>query len=42
MEGGMELADEIVEAMDLYRAGKNEPTLKRFADDLKAALEAAR
>lgn len=40
MEGGTEFADEIVRAMDLFRAGKNEPTLKRFVDDLKAALEA--
>ena len=26
--GGTEFADEIVRAMDLFRAGKNEPTLK--------------
>lgn len=42
MEGGMEFADEIVQVMDLYRAGKNEPTLKRFVDDVKSALEARR
>lgn len=40
MEGGTEFADEIVRAMDLFRAGKNEPTLKRFVDDVKAAIEA--
>jgi hypothetical protein len=37
-QGGVEFADEIVVAMDLYRAGKAEPTLKRFLDDLQAAL----
>jgi len=41
MEGGMEFADEIVRAMSLYRAGKNEPTLKRFVEEAKTALEAA-
>jgi hypothetical protein len=38
-QGGVEFADEIVVAMDIYRAGKKEPTLKRFFDDLRAALK---
>lgn len=37
-QGGVEFADEIVGGMSLYRAGRREPTLKRFADDLDAAL----
>jgi hypothetical protein len=36
--GGSEFADEIVESMDLFRAGKSEPSLKHFMDDLKNAL----
>lgn len=39
MEGGVEFADEIVGTMSLYRAGKTEPTLKRFIDDLRVALK---
>jgi hypothetical protein len=35
---GAEFASEIVDAMDLYRAGKNEPSLKHFLDQLTAAL----
>lgn len=38
-QGGVEFADEIVAAMDLYRAGKNESTLKRFFDDLRVAMK---
>ncbi|HEY5816069.1 MAG TPA: hypothetical protein VIS95_06990 [Solirubrobacterales bacterium] len=38
-QGGVEFADEIVAAMNLYRAGKNESTLKRFFDDLRAAMK---
>lgn len=30
--GGIEFAEEIVNEMDLYRAGKNEPSLKHFLD----------
>lgn len=37
-QGGAEFADEIVEAMDPYRAGRGAPTLKRFLADLRAAL----
>ena len=38
--GGSEFADEIVDGMDLYRAGKNEPSLKHFLDDLRTCLVA--
>lgn len=36
--GGIEFAREIVEAMDLYRAGKSESSLKHFVEDAKALL----
>lgn len=36
--GGSEFADEIVESMDMFRAGKNEPSLKHFLSDLKRML----
>jgi hypothetical protein len=36
--GGIEFAEEIVECMDLYRAGKDEPSLKHFIDELRSAL----
>lgn len=32
------LAPEIVEEMDLYRAGKSDSSLKAFLDDLRAKL----
>lgn len=38
--GGIEFAQELVEGMDLYRAGKNDPSLKNFLDDLRARLRA--
>ena len=38
--GGIEFAQELVERMDLYRAGKNERSLKSFMDDLRARLRA--
>lgn len=38
VSGGAEFADEIVEAMDLYRAGRNAATLKSFIDDLRGTL----
>lgn len=41
MEGGTEFADEIVAVMDMYRAGKAEPTLKHFVNELKVAIETA-
>ena len=37
--GGIEFAEEIVAAMDLYRAGKGEPSLKHFLDAAKAQLK---
>ena len=36
--GGLEFADELVAAMDLYRACKNDAALSMFLDDLRAAL----
>ena len=36
--GGTEFAPELVEGMDLYRAGKTDSSLKAFIDDLRAAL----
>lgn len=36
----MEYAPELVDAMDLYRAGKNQASLRHFHDDLQAALGA--
>jgi hypothetical protein len=37
--GGAEFADEIVAVMDLYKAGKSDPSLRRFIDDLRGALK---
>jgi len=37
--GGGEFAEEIVEVMDLYRAGKASRSLKQFIDDLRAVLK---
>jgi len=36
--GGIEFAQDLVGAMDLYRAGKSEPSLGSFVDDLRRAL----
>lgn len=36
--GGIEFAQELVERMDLYRAGKNDRSLKVFVDDLRRSL----
>ena len=36
--GGAEFADDIVEHMDLFVAGKNEPSLKHFWDEVKALM----
>ena len=36
--GGVEFAREIVEAMDLFRAGKLESSLRHFVEDAKALL----
>ena len=38
--GGTEWAPELVRAMDLYRAGKTDASLKAFLDDFGAALKA--
>lgn len=36
--GGVEFAPDLVGAMNLYRAGRNDPSLKAFLDDLRAEL----
>ena len=36
--GGIEFAEEIVECMDLFNAGKNEPSLKHFLDDVRSVF----
>lgn len=38
LTGIADLAPDLVEAMDLYRAGKNQASLKSFFDDLRNAL----
>jgi hypothetical protein len=38
VQGGAELADEIFEPMDFYRAGRTDPTIQAFTDELRAAL----
>jgi hypothetical protein len=40
--GGIEFAQELVERMDLYQAGKNERSLKAFVGDLRARLKTLR
>lgn len=35
---GIEFASELAERMDLYRAGKRDPSLKSFLDDLRSRL----
>ncbi len=42
MQGGAEFAEEIFAAMDLYRAGRADPTLKAFTDGLRGELRAMR
>ena len=39
--GGVEFAAELVEAMDVYRAGRSDSSLKAFVDDLRAGLRQA-
>jgi len=39
--GGLEFARDIVRTMDLYRAGKNEKSLKHFLDDVRKAIRRA-
>ncbi len=36
--GGVEFGPELVEVMDLYRAGRNDSSLKAFVDDLRTEL----
>jgi hypothetical protein len=38
VQGGAELSQEIIEPMDFYRAGRSDPTIRDFTDDLRAAL----
>lgn len=40
--GGIEFAREVVAAMDLYRAGRNDPALCSFTNELRAALRTLR
>jgi hypothetical protein len=40
--GGIEFALDLVERMDLYRAGKSERSLKAFVDDLRSRLRTLR
>jgi hypothetical protein len=38
VQGGTELAEEIIKPMDFYRAGHSDPTIRTFTDDLRSAL----
>lgn len=38
LTGTADLAPDLVEAMDLYRAGKNQPSLGHFVDGFNGAL----
>lgn len=40
--GGAEFADEIVEVMDLFRAGKESPSLRSFVDGVRGAIRQLR
>jgi hypothetical protein len=40
--GGAEFAAEIVAEMDFFRAGKNEPSLKHFIDELRGLMKSWR
>jgi hypothetical protein len=42
VQSGAEFAEEIVEPMDLYRAGQSDPTIQTFADELRAAFRRIR
>ncbi len=37
-QGGAEFAEEIINVMDFYRAGREVPTIKAFAADLRSEL----
>jgi hypothetical protein len=38
LTGTADLAPDLVAAMDLYKAGKNQPSLGKFVEDLNSAL----
>jgi hypothetical protein len=38
LQGGAELSEEIIQPMDFYRAGKADPTIRAFTDDLRHVL----
>jgi hypothetical protein len=38
VQGGAEFSEEIVAQMDFYRAGRSDPTIQTFTDDLRNAL----
>jgi hypothetical protein len=35
----MEYAPDLVTAMNFFRAGKNQPSLKHFVDEIRSALQ---
>jgi len=35
----MEYAPDLISAMDLFRAGRNQPSLKHFVDEIRSALQ---
>lgn len=37
-QGGAEFAEDIIEAMDFYRAGRAVPTIQTFTDEVRSAL----
>jgi hypothetical protein len=37
--GGVEFAEELVNAMDFYRAGRRDPSLKAFISELTSQLK---
>jgi hypothetical protein len=39
--GGIEFAAELINGMDLYRAGRNDHSLRAFLDDLRKGLRQA-
>lgn len=41
LAGGIDLAPELVGAMDLFRAGKSDPSLRHFIESLRSCLRDA-
>jgi predicted ATPase len=39
LTGEMEYAPDLVEAMDLFRAGKNQPSLRHFIEEVRSAIQ---